>query len=158
MKVACAFDHAGVPLHDAVLQAVRDAGHEPLDFGRFDDYPDAVLQACTAIRDGDAERAALAGGSSAGVCLGANKLPGIRAGVGHDHYTAGQCVTHDNCNVLCQGARVIGSNIAIECVEAFLGAEFSGESRHVRRLAKIDALQNDHFDADLAALDQASPA
>jgi ribose 5-phosphate isomerase B len=158
MNVACAFDHAGVPLHDAVIQAVRDAGHEPIDFGRFDDYPDAVLKACAAVHDGTAERAIVVCGSSAGVCIGANKLPGIRAGVGHDHYTAGQCVTHDNCNVLCQGARVIGANIAIECVEAFLGATFSGESRHVRRLAKIDALQDDHFDADLAAIDAAPPA
>jgi ribose 5-phosphate isomerase B len=154
MKVACAFDHAGVPLSGAVLDAVTAGGHDPLDLGRFDDYPNAVLEACAAVHEGRADRAIIVCGSSAGVCIGANKLPGIRAGVGHDHYTAGQCVTHDDCNVLCLGARVIGAAIATEGVDAFLAATFSGEARHVRRLSKIDALQNDHFAADLDVLDK----
>lgn len=151
MIVACAFDHAGVPLHETVLDAVRAGGHEPLDMGAFDDYPDAVLAACAAVHDGRAHRAVLVCGSSAGVSVGANKLPGIRAAVGHDHYTAGQCVSHDDCNVLCLGARVIGAAIATEGVTAFLATEFSGEERHVRRLAKITALQDERFDADLGA-------
>jgi len=153
MKVACAFDHAGVPLKDAVLGAVTGSGHEPLDLGRYDDYPNAVLEACAAVHEGRADRAVIVCGSSAGVCIGANKLPDIRAGVGHDHYTAAQCVTHDNCNVLCLGARVIGEAIATEGVTAFLGAAFSGEARHVRRLSKIAAIEHDHFAADLDSLD-----
>lgn len=157
MKVACAFDHAGIPLQETVLAAVIAAGHEPIDFGKFDDYPDAVLRACAAVHTGEAERAVIVCGSSAGVCIGANKLAGIRAGVGHDHYTAGQCVTHDDCNVICFGARVVGSAITTEGVTAFLNAEFSGEARHVRRLTKIDALQDDQYDADLPAID-AGPA
>lgn len=155
MKVACAFDHAGVPLADAVLGAVTGSGHEALDLGRYDDYPNAVLEACAAVHTGKADRAVIVCGSSAGVCIGANKLPDIRAGVGHDHYTAGQCVTHDNCNVLCLGARVIGEAIAAEGVGAFLAATFSGEARHVRRLRKIAALETDHFAADLDPLDKA---
>lgn len=153
MKVACAFDHAGVPLAGAVLEAVTTTGNEPLDLGHYDDYPNAVLEACAAVHEGRAERAVIVCGSSAGVCIGANKLPDIRAGVGHDHYTAGQCVTHDNCNVLCLGARVIGAAIAAEGVTAFLSATFSGEPRHVRRLSKIAALERDHFGADLDSLD-----
>jgi ribose 5-phosphate isomerase B len=156
MKVACAFDHAGVPLHDTVITAVEESGHEAIDFGQFDDYPDAVLRACAAVHSGEADRAVIVCGSSAGVCIGANKLAGIRAGVGHDHYTAAQCVTHDDCNVVCFGARVVGAAIADEGVRAFLGAEFSGAERHVRRLTKIDALQNDQYDADLASIDAAA--
>ncbi len=155
MKVACAFDHAGVPLAGAVLGAVAASGHEALDLGHYDDYPNAVLEACAAVHTGAADRAVIVCGSSAGVCIGANKLPDIRAGVGHDHYTAGQCVTHDNCNVLCLGARVIGEAIAAEGVSAFLAATFSGEERHVRRLHKIAALERDHFAADLDPLDKA---
>jgi ribose 5-phosphate isomerase B len=149
MKVACAFDHAGVPLRGAVLDAVRDAGHQALDLGDYDDYPDAVFEVAGAVHAGSAERGVIVCGSSAGVCVAANKLPGIRAGVGHDHYTAGQCVSHDHCNVLCLGARVIGPAIASEGVAAFLAATYSEEPRHLRRLQKVDAMETDHFAADL---------
>ena len=137
MKIAVAFDHAGVPLKETVMEAVRASGNEPVDLGTDDDYPDTALKAGRAVLDGTAERAIIVCGSGAGVSVAACKLHGIRAASGHDTYTAAQCVTHDNCNVLCLGARVIGTAVADQCVTAFCGAEFSGEERHVRRLKKI---------------------
>jgi ribose 5-phosphate isomerase B len=137
MKVAVGFDHAGVPLRDAVIDAVRAAGHEPVDLGVADDYPDITLTVCRAVAGGDTQRGVLVCGSGAGVSVAACKLPGIAAACAHDHYTAAQCVTHDDCNVLCLGARVIGSAVAGELVDAFVTAAFSGEERHVRRLGKV---------------------
>src|SRR5262249_58037968 len=95
--------------HDAVLGAVEAAGHEAIDLGTDDDYPDSALKVGRAVADGDADRGVIVCGSGAGVSVAACKLPGIRAACAHDHYTAAQCVTHDDCNVLCLGARVIGS-------------------------------------------------
>jgi ribose 5-phosphate isomerase B len=147
MRVAVALDHAGVPLADAVFAAVRAAGHELLDLGCRDDYPDTALDAGRAIAAGDAERAILVCGSGAGVSVAANKLPGIRASVCHDHYTAAQSVVHDDCNMLCLGARVIGPAIASELTAAFCSAQFSGEERHVRRLGKILKMERDGMEA-----------
>jgi ribose 5-phosphate isomerase B len=141
MKVAVAFDHAGVPLHDTVIEAVRAAGHEPIDLGTDDDYPDSAVKAGDAVLGGTAERAIIVCGSGAGVSVAACKLKGIRAASGHDTYTAAQCVSHDDCNVLCLGARVIGTAVADECVKAFCGATFSGEERHVRRVKKIEDIE-----------------
>jgi ribose 5-phosphate isomerase B len=141
VKIAVAFDHAGVPLREAVTDAVRAAGHEPIDLGTDDDYPDTALKAGDAVLDGSVERAIIVCGSGAGVSVAACKLDGIRAASGHDTYTAAQCVSHDNCNVLCLGARVIGPAVATECVKAFCGASFSGEERHVRRLKKIQEIE-----------------
>lgn len=141
MKIAVAFDHAGVPLRDTVLDTVRASGHEPVDLGTDDDYPDTALKAGNAILDGKVERAIIVCGSGAGVAVAACKLDGIRAASGHETYTAAQCVSHDDCNVLCLGARVIGTAIATQCVEAFCGASFSGEERHVRRLKKIQDIE-----------------
>ena len=145
MKIACAFDHAGVELHDVVLEAVTQAGHEPTDIGTWDDYPDAALAACQAVHDGDAERAIVVCGSGAGVSVACTKLPGIRASVCHDTYSAAQCVEHDDCNVLCLGARIIGSVYAAHCVRAFAGASFSGEARHVRRVGKVALMEREGF-------------
>jgi ribose 5-phosphate isomerase B len=147
VRIAIAIDHAGVPLLEAVTQAVIDAGHEPVDLGMRDDYPDTALDAGRAIAAGDVERAILVCGSGAGVAVAASKLPGIRASVCHDHYTAAQCVQHDDCNVLCLGARVIGPAIAAELTDAFCGARFSGEDRHVRRLGKILKMERDGMEA-----------
>lgn len=141
MRVAAAFDHAGVPLRDVVLDAIATAGHEAIDLGVDDDYPDSALKAGRAVVAGKAERAIVVCGSSAGVAVAACKLRGIRAATGHDHYTAAQCVTHDDCNVLCLGARVVGPAIAAESVAAYLAANFSGEERHVRRLKKLDDIE-----------------
>ena len=147
MRIAVAVDHAGVPLRDTILGAVRDGGHEPLDVGEHDDYPDVALAIGRAVARGEADRGVLVCGSGAGVSVAANKLPGIRASVCHDHYTAGQCVSHDDCNVLCLGARVIGPAIAEELTAAFCAAQFSGEERHVRRLGKISTMEREGLEA-----------
>jgi ribose 5-phosphate isomerase B len=149
MKVACAFDHAGVPLRETVITALQSAGHDPQDLGTADDYPDVALRVCRAVLDGDVERGVVVCGSGAGVSVACCKVPGIRATVAHDHYTAGQMVGHDNCNVLCIGARVVGTAIAAELVQAFAEAQFTGEERHVRRLGKVDAIEHDGLQANL---------
>jgi ribose 5-phosphate isomerase B len=147
MKVACAFDHAGFPLKELVLEVVREQGHEPVDLGTNStdpvDYPDTARAGAEAVRSGRAERAVVVCGSGAGVAVAACKVPGIRAACTHDTYSAHQCVEHDDVNVLCLGARVIGPALAREIIEAFLGARFSGEERHVRRLGKIQAIEDE---------------
>ena len=154
MRVACAFDHAGVPLRDCVLGAVRGAGHEPVDLGTDDpvtpdDYPDRALAVARAVRGGEAERGILVCGSGAGVAVAACKIAGIRCAMAHDTYTAHQCVEHDDVNVLALGARVIGEAIAADLAAAFVTADFSGEERHVRRLAKVASIERDGLDAEL---------
>ncbi|MEY2441310.1 MAG: ribose 5-phosphate isomerase [bacterium] len=149
MKVAIAVDHAGVPLRTVVGDALLEAGHEIVDIGEHDDYPDVALAIGQTIATGGADRGVLVCGSGAGVSVAACKLPGIRAAVCHDHYTAGQCVSHDDCNVLCLGARVIGPAIAAELTQAFAAATFSGEDRHVRRVGKILILERDGLEAKL---------
>jgi ribose 5-phosphate isomerase B len=137
VKISVGFDHAGVPLSDSVIDALRDAGHEPTDLGTTDDYPDIAETVCAAVLNGDAERGILVCGSGAGVAVAACKIKGIRATIAHDTYTAAQCVSHDDCNVACIGARVIGPAYAADIVRAFAGAAFSGEERHRRRLDKV---------------------
>ncbi len=154
MRVACGFDHGGFPLRERIFAAVREAGHEPLDLGASeldpdDDYPDFALAVVRSIRAGEAERGILVCGSGAGVAVAATKVEGIRAAMAHDTYTAAQCVEHDAVNVLALGARVIGPVIAAELVAAFVGAEFSGEERHARRLRKVESIERDGADARL---------
>jgi ribose 5-phosphate isomerase B len=145
MRIACGFDHAGFPLKDMVLDALRDAGHEPLDLGTHStepvDYPDIAALVGRAVAGGDAQRGVLVCGSGAGVSVAACKLPGIRAATVHDTYTAHQAVEHDGLNVLCLGGRVIGPALAAEVLTAFASAEISQEARHVRRRAKLEALE-----------------
>jgi ribose 5-phosphate isomerase B len=144
MKVALAADHAGLPLRAPLADVVRAAGHDPVlvgpDSGEPVDYPDVAVVLAQAVLSGAAERGVLVCGSGAGATIAANKLRGIRAALAHDTYTAHQMVEHDNVNVCTLGARVIGPALAADVVAAFLGATFTGEERHVRRLAKIDAL------------------
>jgi ribose 5-phosphate isomerase B len=154
MRIACAFDHAGVPLREVVLAAVAEAGHEPVDLGgtdpdNGDDYPDHALAVARAIRGGEAERGILVCGSGAGVAVAACKIDGIRAAMAHDTYTAHQCVEHDRVNVLALGARVIGEAIAADLVIAFAGAEYSDEERHVRRSRKVDVIEREGLEAEL---------
>lgn len=142
MIIAIATDHAGRPLLDRVVAAVRGAGHEALLVGPAegdpaDDYPDIARAVGTAIVEGHAGRGIVMCGSGAGVSVAASKMHGIRAAVAHDHYTAHQMVEHDDANVLAIGARVIGSEVAAELAAAFVGATFTGEERHVRRLDKV---------------------
>ena len=145
MVVACGFDHAGVPLRERVLAAVKDAGHEILDLGTDRpvpiDYPEKALEVGRAVVSGDADRGILVCGSGAGVSVAACKIRGIRAATCHDTYTGHQAVQHDGVNVLCMGARVMGPELAAEIVVAFLGAEISDEERHVRRRAEIDEIE-----------------
>lgn len=145
MKIACAFDHAGFPLRDAVLGAVEAAGHETIDMGVHSpepvDYPDVARKVGRAVQTGVAERGVLVCGSGAGVSVAATKIHGVRAATIHDEYTAHQAVEHDDVNVLCLGARVIGEQLAREIIARFLAAEVSGEERHVRRRAKIDQIE-----------------
>lgn len=147
MRVALAVDHAGAPLRDAVAEALAGDGHETVPLGCHDDYPDAALAAGRAIAAAQVERAILVCGSGAGVAVAASKLPGIRASVCHDHYTAAQSVAHDDCNVLCLGARVIGPAIAAGLAAAFCGARFDGEERHARRLGKVLQMEREGLEA-----------
>jgi ribose 5-phosphate isomerase B len=149
MRIAIAFDHAGFPLKETILNAVRSAGHEPIDLGTDSattvDYPDYAVKLGRTILDGEAQRGILVCGSGVGACIAANKIPGIYAGMCHDTYSAHQGVEHDDMNVLCLGARVVGAELAREIVLAFLSARYigrdPGEERHARRVAKVRALE-----------------
>jgi RpiB/LacA/LacB family sugar-phosphate isomerase len=150
MRVAFAADHAGAALKDELLARLRggEAAHELVDLGGDgsdpdDDYPDYARRLGAAIRDGDADRGVLICGSGVGASVAANKIRGIRAAVCHDTYSAHQGVEHDDMNVLTLGARVVGPEPAFECVVAFLAATFSGEARHARRLAKVQAIEDE---------------
>jgi RpiB/LacA/LacB family sugar-phosphate isomerase len=146
MRVGVACDHAGFRLKDEVLAAIRGAGHEIVDLGTDSadpvDYPDFAEKLGRALQAGEVDRGVLLCGSGVGAAVAANKLRGVRAGLCHDTYSAHQAVEHDNVNILAIGARVVGPSLAIELVQAFLGAMFSGEDRHLRRLAKVAALEN----------------
>ena len=144
MRVAVAFDHRGVHLREAVLEVL--AGHDVVDFGTDTDavridYPDKAREVGEAIQRGAAERAVLVCGSGVGAAIAASKMTGIRAAICHDGYSAHQGVEHDDMNILTLGSRVIGPEPAWECVVAFLGATFSGEPRHQRRLDKVLAIE-----------------
>jgi ribose 5-phosphate isomerase B len=145
MRVAIASDHAGFPLKETVLQTVRAAGHEPIDLGTHDtspvDYPDFAEKVGGAVQRGEAERGIILCGSGVGASIAANKLRGIRSGVCHDTYTAHQGVEHDDMNVLAIGGRVIGPELAVEIVRAYLGARFTGEERHARRVGKVKDIE-----------------
>jgi ribose 5-phosphate isomerase B len=145
MRVAVAADHAGFELKQHLAKFLANEGHAVFDLGTHDtepvDYPDTALAAARSVLDGKATRAVLICGSGAGACVAANKVRGIRAGVAHDTYTAHQMVEHDDVNILCLGSRVIGTALAEDLTRAFLGAEFSGEPRHRRRLAKIESME-----------------
>ena len=141
MRLALSSDHAGYELKRDLAAILGQKEHTVLDLGTHStapcDYPDAAESVAGALRKGDADRGIIVCGSGAGVSIAANKFPGIRAAVCHDTYTAHQAVEHDDMNVLCLGARVVGASLAQDIVSSFLGAAFSGESRHQRRLDKI---------------------
>jgi RpiB/LacA/LacB family sugar-phosphate isomerase len=145
MRLALAADHAGYALKNELAALLTRGGHDVLDLGTHSndpvDYPDSAEAVGRALVEGRADRGVLVCGSGAGVSVAANKIPGVRAAVCHDTYTAHQAVEHDDLNVLCLGARVIGAAVATEVVVAFLGARFSGEPRHVRRLDKVTAIE-----------------
>jgi ribose 5-phosphate isomerase B len=145
MKVVIGSDHAGFQLKNAMGDVLRSMGNDVLDVGAFNenpsDYPDFAEAVGRAVLDGKAERGVLICGSGVGASVAANKLPGIRAGMCHDTYSAHQGVEHDNINVQVLGSRVIGVALAHDLVKTFMGAKFSNEERHVRRLGKVKALE-----------------
>jgi RpiB/LacA/LacB family sugar-phosphate isomerase len=146
MKLVIGSDHAGFALKVAMGDLLRSLGHEVLDVGACNenpsDYPDFAEAVGRAVLDGKAERGVLLCGSGVGASVAANKVMGIRAGMCHDTYSAHQGVEHDNINVLVLGSRVVGVKLAEDLVKAFLGAKFTQEERHVRRLGKIKALED----------------
>ena len=153
MKLALASDHAGFILKDELAGYLRQQGHEVIDLGVAtadvpSDYPDASAAVAQAVLDGRAERAVLVCGSGVGACIAANKFPGVYAAICHDTYSAHQGVEHDQMNILCLGARIIGVNLARELVDAFINAQFSGEERHVRRFGKMQAIEQQHMQSD----------
>ncbi len=146
MRVAIGADHAGFAMKGEVVRLAQERGHETLDLGAFaydpaDDYPDFAAAVARAVADGTAERGVVVCGSGVGASVAANKIAGARAAICHDAYSARQGVEHDDMNVLCLGARVIGPETARESLAAFLAARFTGEERHRRRLAKTLALE-----------------
>ena len=146
MKIAIGADHGGHPLNEKVIEELTRAGHDLIDFGTHDgsipdDYPDYAKQVGEAVQTGAGEIGILICGSGVGAAVAANKLNGIRAALCGDTYSARQSREHDDCNVLCLGARVVGVELALEIVRAFVAARFTGEDRHRRRLAKIQALE-----------------
>jgi ribose 5-phosphate isomerase B len=148
MKVAVAFDHRGVKLRDRILAELVALSHELVDLGTDTDaeridYPDKAREIGEALAAGDAERGILVCGSGVGASIAASKLPGIRAAICHDAYSAHQGVEHDDMNVLCLGSEVVGAELAAELVRAFLGATFDGGERYVRRLEKIEAMERE---------------
>jgi ribose 5-phosphate isomerase B len=146
MKLAVAADHGGVPLNEIVIEELRRLGHDVVDLGGHDanngdDYPDYAEALGRKIASDEVERGILICGSGVGASVAVNKIRGVRGGLCHDTYSAHQGVEHDNCNVLCLGARVVGRELALELVRAFIGAKFTGEPRHQRRLEKILAIE-----------------
>ena len=145
MRIAVGTDHAGFPLKGIVIDELRKLGHEVVDKGTDStaavDYPDFAEAVGLAVTSGDVDRGVVLCGSGVGASVAACKIPGVRAAVCHDTYSAHQGVEHDDMNVLTIGARVIGPELALEVLRAFVGATFSGEARHVRRLAKVNAIE-----------------
>ena len=151
MRIAIGADHAGYPLNERVIEELRTAGHQVIDFGTHDgsvpdDYPDYAKKVGESIQSGSTEIGILICGSGVGAAVAANKLRGIRAALCGDTYSAHQSREHDDCNVLCVGSRVTGVELALEIVRAFVNARFTGEERHKRRLAKVAELEKQMSD------------
>lgn len=146
MRVGIAADHGGFALKEDLVARLRAAGHDVVDFGADkltsdDDYPDFVIPLAQAMAAGTLQRGVAVCGSGVGASICANKIPGVRAGLIHDHFSAGQGVEDDHMNVICIGGRTMGSSVAWDVVQAFLAAEFSQAPRHLRRLRKVALLE-----------------
>ncbi len=148
-KVALGSDHAGYPLKVQVLEYLKKKGHEVIDVGTFNedpvDYPDFTQAVGEAVSSGAADVGVVLCGSGVGASVAANKIRGVRAGLCHDTFSAHQGREDDNTNVLCMGARVIGASLAVEVLESFLHAKFSGLERHQRRLNKVLSIENKYY-------------
>jgi ribose 5-phosphate isomerase B len=146
MRVGIATDHGGFHLKEELVVHLRELGHEVVDVGALsmnpgDDYPDFVIPLAQAVAAGKVTRGVAVCGSGVGASVCANKIPGVHAGLIGDHYSARQGVEHDHMNIICVGGRTVGLEVAKDLVDAFLAAEFSQDERHLRRLAKVDALE-----------------
>jgi ribose 5-phosphate isomerase B len=161
VRIAIGVDHGGFPIKGRIIDELRAAGHDVIDLGTDSeapvDYPDFAEAVGRTIQSGDAERGVVICGSGVGAAIAASKMRGIRAAVCHDTYSAHQGVEHDDMNVLTLGARVIGPELAVELVRAFVAARFSGEERHARRLAKVNALET-RLESDKETRDAKSTA
>ena len=146
MKIVVGSDHAGYPLKQEVADMLRREGHEVVDVGTHStapvDYPDSAEAVGLSVVDGRAERGVLICGSGVGASVAANKIRGVRAAICHDAYSAHQGVEHDDMNVLVLGGRIVGPSLAGELVKSFIGARYTAEERHARRLAKVIAIEN----------------
>lgn len=147
MKIGIATDHGGYELKQLIHQYLIDLGHEVVDFGAYsidqnDDYPDFVIPLANAVANQEVERGVAVCGSGVGASVAANKVAGVRAALINEHYSAHQGVEHDDLNILCLGGRVLGLVTAQELVAAFIGAKFTAEERHVRRLNKVRAIEH----------------
>ncbi len=149
MRIAVATDHGGFRLKKAVVEAIESTGNEVLDLGAFDetssDYPDFAKLAGEAILDGKADKAVVMCGSGIGICIAANKMRGIYAGLCHDVYSAHQSVEHDDINMLCLGGQVVGPALAKDIVVSFLGASLMSQPRYQRRIDKYKAIEDEYF-------------
>jgi len=150
MKVAIGADHGGYSLKSDMVKVLEDLGHDVTDVGAHvydadDDFPDFTAPVAKAVQTGDADRGIILCGSGVGACIVANKFPGVRAGLCHDTYSAGQGVRHDDMNVLCMGARVVGVALAEDLVKSFMGATLESHPRFRRRLDKVVAIENDQI-------------
>jgi len=147
MKLAIGGDHAGFPLKSPVIDFLHTLGHEVTDFGTHSpapvDFPDIARLVCDVVVSGAAERGIMVCGTGVGACIAANKIPGIRAALCHDTYSAHQCVEHDDVNVLCVGAWIVGIRVVEEVLRAFLDAQFSTEEEFRRRVRKLTALEQE---------------
>ena len=146
MKIGIATDHGGFGLKEELVAQLRDAGHEVVDFGAYklksdDDYPDYVTPLAEAVASGQVARGIAICGSGVGASVCANKIPGVRASLIHDHFSARQGVEDDHMNILCMGGRTVGPAVAWDLVQTFLAAEYSQAERHLRRLGKVAALE-----------------
>jgi ribose 5-phosphate isomerase B len=154
VKIAVAFDHRGVHLRNAVVEALVD--HEVIDFGTHTDevrvdYPDKAREVGEALQRGEAARGILVCGSGVGAAIAACKMTGIRAAICHDAYSAHQGVEHDDMNVLCLGSEIVGPSVARELVEAFMNATFDGGERYVARLLKVAEMERTMKDGEVTA-------
>lgn len=158
MRISIGADHAGYAYKSILVPWLQEAGHDVTDEGTFGpesvDYPDYAVAVSDRVARGEADRGIVICGSAVGVCIVANKIPGIRAGICHDTYSARQGVEHDDMNVLCLGERIIGISLAREIVERFLAARFTGEPRHRRRLDKLEAVERRHLRTSESAPDE----
>lgn len=146
MRIVVAADHSGFPLKAHIVETLRSWGHDVLDVGTFNpqprvDFPDLAEKVCPRVISGECDRGVMVCGTGMGACMAANKFAGIRAAVCHDSYSAHQCVEHDNANVLCLGAQIVGVKLATELLGAFMGATFTTEEYFVQRDAKLALLE-----------------